>query len=379
MRIGHYMAGIWDQGGIAKYLQRVSRAQREAGHCITFFDTLPTYTEYNIPEERPVVVSAQDLVRQAGERGLDVLHLHTAVDPLPRADNLRMVRSVHEHRPYCPSGGRYLRRQQTPCNRVYSIAGCLGGHYLDRCGPRHPGRMLAGFKATRADRRTLPGLTVIAISDYVRTQMIRNGYDGSRIHVVRNPAPSPRPFQDPPRDAIPRFLFLGRLVPNKGLGWLLQSMVEVSCPIALDVAGDGPWRAETEAYAAQLGLRDSVTFHGWIEDDAIDALAANARAVVFPPIWHEPAGLACMDGSARGRAVIASESGGLPEYAINGENALVVPINDTNALARALTRLAEDWSFAQQLGRTGHAMAAGPFSLAQHLQHLEQIYRELAR
>ncbi len=86
-----------------------------------------------------------------------------------------------------------------------------------------------------------------------------------------------------------------------------------------------------------------------------------------------------MEGSTRSRAVIASHSGGLAEYAINGKNALVVPMEDIPALVDALTQLAEDWDLASELGRTGYAMASGPFSLETHLKALRQVYREYAR
>lgn len=379
MKIGHYMLGIWDQGGIARYLQRVSRAQRDAGHSVHFFDTRRDYAEFADPLERPIVVEPRELGRRAKELGLDVLHLHTGIEPAPSGEGVPVVRTVHEHRPYCPSGLRYLLRQDVPCDRLFHIAGCIAGHYIDRCGSRQPGRVLADLAATRSERRTLSGMTVIAISDYVRDQMVRNGYDASRIHVLHNPAPIPRAQEPPPSDGVPRFLFLGRIVPNKGLQWLLHAIAKVRCPIALDVGGEGQQRAQMEALAVELGIGQSVQFHGWIDETAIDALAANARAIVLAPIWHEPAGLVCMDGSARGRAVIASKSGGLPEYAVEGKNAIVVPINDVAALAAALTRLAEDWPLAVELGRTGHEMAATSFSLDKHLTALEHIYREHAR
>jgi glycosyltransferase involved in cell wall biosynthesis len=230
----------------------------------------------------------------------------------------------------------------------------------------------------RRERRTLPNVSIIAISRYVRDQMVRSGYDGSRIRVVLNPAPNASPQGPPPAEGVPRFLFLGRIVSHKGLRWLLESLAEVRVPIALDVAGEGVERPAMESLVRDLGLSESVKFHGWIDEPAIDALAASARAIVFAPVWHEPAGLACMDGSARGRAVIASQSGGLPEYAVAGENALIVPINDREALTNALTTLAQDWELASTLGQNGLAMAQGAFSLKRHIQALDEIYRERA-
>lgn len=374
MNIGHFMPGIWDLGGIREYIQRVASGQRAAGHRVHFLDSMSTYASFADPELRPVIVPPADLARRARELVLDVLHLHRGVDPFPQAEGLRVVRTVHEHRPYCPSGSRYLSRAAIPCDRLYSLAGCFQGHYLHHCGSMRPARFLENIAQTRQELRTLDGMPVIAISQYVKDQMIRNGYDGSTIRVVHNPAPSPRPHRPPPREGIPRFLFLGRIAPQKGLDWLLRGMAAAQTPMALDVGGTGDQLEAMKRLAVELGLGDAVRFHGWIDSARIDELADQARAIVFPPVWHEPAGLACMDGSARGRAVIASRSGGLPEYAVDGQNALVVPIHDTPALASALTTLADDWSLAQRLGETGQAMAEGPFSLARHLRALEGVY-----
>jgi glycosyltransferase involved in cell wall biosynthesis len=126
-------------------------------------------------------------------------------------------------------------------------------------------------------------------------------------------------------------------------------------------------------------LGESVRFHGWVDEGRIDELAANARAIVFPAVWHEPAGLATMDASARGRAVLASRSGGIPEFAIEGRNALLVSPGDDAALAAGIQRLCDDWELAKRLGEEGRVLAEGPFSLPRHLAELDRIYGRLPR
>ena len=378
MKIGHFMPGIWDSGGIAAYIHRVAAAQRDAGHTVRFLDCRSTYAADLDPNRRPVVLAPEDLASRGRDLGLDVLHLHASVDPMPQGGP-RVVRTIHEHRPYCPSGERYLKRSEIPCDRVYGLARCFWGHVVDRCGSIRPLSIAKNFAATREERRNLPGHALIAISRYVRDQMVLSGFDGAPIHVLHNPAPTPRPYTPPTRDGVPRFLFLGRLSLLKGLHWLLRCLPQIAVPIALDIGGDGPQRAEMEALVARLGLGQMVTFHGWIDEPRIDELAAAARAVVFSAVWHEPAGLVTLDAAARGRAVIASRTGGIPEFAFEGRNAILVEPNEDCALVEAMTRLATDWDLARQLGQGGLELASQEFSLERHRVELDRIYEGLAR
>ena len=374
MNIGHYMPGVWDPGGVGAYLRRVGRAQRVSGHQVVFLDCFDRYADVGDPLDRPVVVEPRALGERARALGLDVLHLHAGV-PERVQGSPRVVRTVHDHRPYCPSGGRYLKRTDSPCDRAYSLPGCLWGHVADRCGSVRPSKVAEEFRTTWNDRRALADVPVIAISRFVKEQMLRSGYDERSIHVVTNPAPPVRPYEPPPRVGTPRFVFIGRLVAHKGLQWLLRALAQVETSVALDVAGDGPYRGELEQMSARLGLTSMVNFHGWVDEAALDRLVAGARGVVLPSIWHEPAGLAALDGAARGRAVVGSRCGGLPEYALEGQNARLVDPNDDLGLAELLSKLADDWALAARLGAAGHELAAGGFALERHLEELERVYR----
>ena len=109
MNIGHFMPGIWDAGGIGIYISRVAAAQRACGHTVRFFGLpLDTYASLADLDHRPEIVAPHDLAARAEELGLDVLHLHASMEPMPEGET-PLVRTLHDHRPYCPSGERYLR------------------------------------------------------------------------------------------------------------------------------------------------------------------------------------------------------------------------------------------------------------------------------
>jgi len=89
---------------------------------------------------------------------------------------------------------------------------------------------------------------------------------------------------------------------------------------------------------------------------AVTAAMAAAAIVVVPSRWAEPFGLTALEAMASGAALIAAETGGLPEVA--GDAALYVPPGDAAALAAAITALATDAPRRAGLAAAGRARAA---------------------
>lgn len=379
MLIGHYMQGIWDRGGIATYIRRISKAQRAAGHTVYYLDNRPFTRGGDEAVDLPVIVSDDNhLFVQANALKLDILHLHTTVGVLP-AGGIPVIRTVHNNNPYCPSGSRYLKRRGQPCDRASSLGGCLWGHLVDHCGSIRPHKLYAEFQGIWQDMDTLRAVPAIANSQFVKDQMIRSGYPAHTIQVLHYPAPDIKEYFPPAQEDVPHFVFLGRITPEKGLTWLLRALAEVKVPIHMDIAGAGNQEQEQaiRRLADRLGLINRITFHGWVNEAQALQLIQGARALVFPSVWHEPAGIVSLEAAAVGRAIIASKVGGIPEYAGCLQNALLVEPNDVRGLAQSMELLAEDWSWAQKMGLKGRQMVKEHFSLENPVRELMKLY-ELA-
>ncbi|MBQ6246974.1 MAG: glycosyltransferase family 4 protein, partial [Kiritimatiellae bacterium] len=132
----------------------------------------------------------------------------------------------------------------------------------------------------------------------------------------------------PPLDLV----YVGQLVRGKGVHLLLRALARMKGGRRLDIVGAGNMDARLKALARRLGLAGRVTFHGFQPNPA-DYMAA-ARCVVVPSFWQEPYGLVAAEAAAMGKKVVAFAVGGLPEAC--GENAVLVPPGDVDALARAL-------------------------------------------
>lgn len=370
MTIGHYAPQLWANGGIASYVRRLGRAQTEAGHAVLYLSADAAAGE--APDRHHRVRDDADLFGQARRYGLDVLHLHKPVRTLP-ADRVPTLRTMHGHQGSCPSATRYLARQRRPCDRAYGLVGCALGHLADRCGSRHPQRMLAALAGVPHERSLAAEIHTVTVSQFLKDQMVRAGCAEAHLHALLSPAPEAPPYRRPPRHGIPHVAFLGRLVPQKGIDWLLRALALRGAPAHLDVAGEGPQRAELEALAAELGLADRVTFHGWLGPEDARRLIQASRAVVVPSVWHEPAGLVTLEAGACGRAVVAGRVGGIPEY-VDENAALLVAPHDVADLADALATVIEDPALAERLGRAGRDRVRAQFALGRFVDDLDALY-----
>lgn len=376
MRIGHYDSELWSQGGISSYIRRVSQAQRVAGHQVHFFSSYPPHHCSEAWETPQLITSEPDLFHQAQVLGLDILHLHKPVK-IPPPASLNVIRTVHGHQPYCPSGSKFLKRWSKACDRAYNPFGCLWGHYVDQCGSIRPQNTQFNFQYTSWERNVLPNLPVLTVSQFLKNEMAKAGYSTDAIQVLHLPAPSIANSVPPPQDEIPRFVYAGRITPEKGLEFLLQALHRVSIPVHLDIAGEGYFEPELRSLVQRLGMSERVTFHGWLNSAQTSVLIRSARAIVFPSLWHEPAGFISLEAAAASRALITTRVGGIPEYAKRLQNAWLIEPGEVGQLAEAMSQLAQDWEAAKKLGESGRANVQNYFTLQQHIGKLHQIYFQL--
>lgn len=187
-----------------------------------------------------------------------------------------------------------------------------------------------------------------------------------RYGIVAGPEPPPPP--DAPRLAV-----VGRLIPIKGHEDLLRALAALDdAAVTLDVVGEGELRAPLEALTAELGLGGRVRFRGRV---APAGPALEEAAVVVVPSHGEGFGLVALEAMERGRAVVATDVGGLPEIVVDGETGLVVPSRDPTALAGALRGLLADPARVVAMGAAGRRRALEEFAQERCTARIEALYR----
>jgi glycosyltransferase involved in cell wall biosynthesis len=168
---------------------------------------------------------------------------------------------------------------------------------------------------------------------------------------------------------------VARLQPEKGVATFLKAAARVSkaSPEArFLVVGDGPLREELLGLAGRLGMEDRVRFLGYRTDAR--ALIGLLDVLVVPSLT-EGSPLIVLEAMAAGVPVVASAVGGIPDQARHGEEGLLVPPGDPEALAGAMGELLRDPSRARLLGAAGRRRTENEFSHETLVRRIEGIYR----
>jgi glycogen(starch) synthase len=142
-------------------------------------------------------------------------------------------------------------------------------------------------------------------------------------------------------------LFVGRLVPEKGLDTLIAALPVVlsnGVDAKIVAVGDGPQREAYQRMACDYDLGHKVFFAGHVDDWTLRALYRAADVTVVPSKF-EPFGIVALEAMAARCPLVVTAVGGLNEIVDNGGTGLKVPMNDPNALAQAVLRMLRDGGF----------------------------------
>ncbi len=170
-------------------------------------------------------------------------------------------------------------------------------------------------------------------------------------------------------------LYMGRLSDEKGVDVLLKAMA-MAPNAKLKIAGDGNWSDHLKALADSLGLKN-VEFLGSVHGDEFEALLGNCRFVVIPSIWHENFPYVMTESFARGKAVVGSDMGGIPEYIEEGVTGFVYPAQDHIKLSEIIVQLYNSHGLAEELGNNAKQFADNEFNDDKFYSRISDIYSQV--
>lgn len=148
-----------------------------------------------------------------------------------------------------------------------------------------------------------------------------------------------------------KVLFSGRLVPYKGIAFLVEAFKSVN-NAELFIIGEGPLEEEIRASVNAAGLTDRVHFLGFVEDSVLKSAFADCDIFVLPSVLKSEAfGIVQIEAMAYCKPVINTNlDSGVPYISIDGETGITVPPSDPAALATAINKLVADESLRARFG-----------------------------
>lgn len=315
-----------------------------------------------IRAENPDAAYVLHIYHQLGTALLNELHSH----------NIPTVLSLHDYKIACPNYRFFSEKTGEICTKC--LTGRAGYTYnpaIEKCwnGSAAAGLALSVEASVTKIRRSYqqPGAVTI-LNSLQHRSALHAGVDADRLlrvpHAVNLEAPRTMPGPGA------RFLYLGRLVPEKGVEVLIRAAARAQVP--LTIAGDGRSQYELEVLVKELDA--DVQFVGAVPRERVRELLRGSRALIVPSVWHEVSPLVVLEAIANDVPVIATAVGGMVDQ-LENDRGYLVPPNDDFALAETLVTVADDPVAAQDRSTRARAHALQEWSSAQWEQNMEKAFR----
>jgi rhamnosyl/mannosyltransferase len=355
MRILHLAKYYWPRsGGMERVVQGLAEGAAALGHEV---EVVAVETPLSPGRESRRQRSAVTRAFSFGVLGSQEIAPGYIAAAWKRAD------VIHVHHPHPLADiACLLRARRTPV--------VVTQHADARRGVYHP---LARLVLRRARAVVVPSRAHLALSTELtgfeaKVEVIPFGIDERRWMFV----------PPPPPESSPKAIFIGRLVPFKGVDILLRALERVP-DLRLEVVGSGPELPRLRTLAQALAVSDRVRWWGEYPDDDLPRRMADADFLVLPSVTvEEMFGLVVLEAMAAGRPVITTAlPSAVREVNVPGTTGLEVPLRDVGALAQALRTLAHDPELRRRMGQAGQRRVVEQFTQSAMAERHVALYQRI--
>jgi glycosyltransferase involved in cell wall biosynthesis len=221
---------------------------------------------------------------------------------------------------------------------------------------------------------------IICVSNFV-SEEIQKQYqiNPHKIRIIHNGLPPKERNQKLDRNFF--LLFVGRLVIEKGLLVLLESMRHIlkhHPNLRLVIVGDGPLEYVLRKRIRQYGIHHRVKLLGFISRNELEDYYEKAFALICPSLY-EPFGLTILEAMRSNLPVIASNVGGIKEIITHEKSGLLFEQGDTKDLAQKVLSIIEDDNKWECLADNGYQTFLNRFTLRTMGENVVECYKAIAR
>ena len=170
-----------------------------------------------------------------------------------------------------------------------------------------------------------------------------------------------------------------RLDQRKKLDYLIGAMPKVvkeNPNIKLVIGGKGPEREKLELLASRLNIGENIVFVGFITEEDLPKYYSACDLFTFHTTY-EAFGLVLAEAMARGKPIISTKAGAIPEVIDDGKTGLLVPPLDSDALAEAILKLANDKGTMTKMANQGRKKVEQEYDWDKIVERYIGIYQEL--
>jgi glycosyltransferase involved in cell wall biosynthesis len=339
----------------------LARKVLEAGRIFYSFDS-KRHISALIRDTKPSLAHCHNIYHQLSPSILHTLKQHC----------VPIVLTAHDYKLLC--GNYKMLSHGRTCERC-----CHGSHYhatLQRCVKNSlPASVVISLEMYFHRFLDIYSLidVIIAPSCFLKSKLIQYGFPAEKVIQVPY-------FVDPVKyqpcyENQGYFLYLGRLVEEKGLKTLLAAMKSLRNK-KLWVLGDGPQRTELEELANKYHL-DNLSFRGFLTGRELVNAVENASFIVLPPEWYENYPLAILEAFAMGKPVVASRIGGIPELIDDGKEGFLFTAGDSEDLAQKIDCMLSDPRKLVEMGKAARSKILRCYTPEQHYKGIKQVYNSL--
>ena len=244
------------------------------------------------------------------------------------------------------------------------------------------------WRLSRLERESAKNATlIVTVSKYSSEKLVQfYDVDKTKIRIVPNGVDIQR-FQ--PSEGCKKIkrqigidsklcvLFVGRLIPRKGLSFLIEAakhIIKEFKETIFVIVGNGSLKNYLRAYLEKINLSGNFVFLGDVNENVLPAVYNCADVFALPSI-QEGQGIALLEAQATATPVVAFDVGGVHEAVVDKETALLIK-PDSCELADAVLKLLSNWSLREKMGNKGREFVSNNFSWDICAQRMLQVYRE---
>lgn len=337
--------------------------------------------------------------------GVRLVPLHSTDNVFP-LDNYSFNRTLTQraakidadvYEAHAVSGYSFARKLSQLCIKkpfIHTVHGVLADEYEQTKLAGYPSmkaRVANSFMARLAklEKQTAHDATlVVTISNYSfgklrsfygidsgKVRIVPNGVDIEEFQPTADKAGAKRQFG---LGEEPCVLFVGSLIPRKGLSFLVEAakkVVKEQANVKFLIVGEGPLRPQLEASINSLGLAGNFVFLGNLNESVLPAVYGCADVFVLPSI-QEGQGIVLLEAQACGVPVVAFGVGGIYEAVLDRKSGLLSKKGDSDDLAADLLRLLSDKVLRQRFGAEGRRLVIENYTWALCAKRMLDVYKE---